>query len=375
MMRVSYIFPTSHHYRLPFHERLREILAGYGIDYVVIYCDPNEENKRKRDTVDVSWGIKVRRTDILRGLVYQHGLVEALKSDLVIVQQENSLLINYILHLLSALGFIKLAYFGHGRNFQSRNPNSWSERLKRFLATKPNWWFGYTDETRRYLVRLGYPKDNITVFNNSVDTSEIKLLIDSTTQEMITSRRAISGVHSNNIGIFVGGLYEDKRLPFLVDAADIIRSSIPDFELVVVGGGLQLNLMQELSQSRPWIKVMGPQFGSTKIETMLLGKVFLMPGLVGLAIVDAGTAGLPMITTAFPWHSPEIAYLEHNVNGLKVDDWKSPAAYAQAVVDLLLDTPRLDLMRQAARERASTITIEAMAERFSIGVLKALGKT
>jgi L-malate glycosyltransferase len=35
----------------------------------------------------------------------------------------------------------------------------------------------------------------------------------------------------------------------------------------------------------------------------------LMPGLVGLAVLDAFADGIPRVTTVIEYHSPEIEYL------------------------------------------------------------------
>nr|WP_269142343.1 glycosyltransferase family 4 protein [Sphingomonas sp. IC-11] len=347
-------------------------LSAHGVDYTVIYCDPAEENVRKGDTVDIPWGTKVPRSVLPGGLIYQQALRLALSCDLVIVQQENSLALNYLLNLASMVRAKKVGYFGHGRNFQSRDPNSGAERWKRFWATKVNWWFAYTDETHRHVASLGFPPERITVFNNAVDTSEVRTFIASVTPERLAARRDELGIKGEHVGVFVGGLYEDKRLSFLVDAADQIRARVHDFELIVAGGGEQLSLMQDLAATRPWIKVLGPRFGADKVELMLLGQLFLMPGLVGLAVVDAGAASLPTVTTSFPYHSPEIAYVEHGVNGVIVPDWKNQQAYADAVVDLFADPARLAAMRGAAAQMAERLTIEAMADCFAEGVLKAL---
>lgn len=372
MKRVSYIFPTSHHYRLPFHVRLRERLAEHDVEYTVLYCDATEENRKKLDTVEIDWGRKVARSILPGGIVYQHGLREALKCDLIIVQQENNLALNYLLNAVSVTGAKKVAYFGHGRNFQSRKPNGWAERWKRFWATKVDWWFAYTDETRRHIEELGFPAERITVFNNAVDTSEVRTLVAAVTPARLAARRAELGIKGEHVGVFVGGLYGDKRLTFLVDAADRVRARVPDFELIVAGGGEQLPLLRKLAATRPWIKVTGPRFGADKVELMLLGQVFLMPGLVGLAAVDAGAAGLPTITTAFPYHSPEIAYVKNDQNGIVVPEWENARAYADAVADLLEDPSRLAAMRAAAERMANDVTIEAMVDRFTNGVLKAL---
>lgn len=372
MKKVCYLYPPAYHYRSSFNERLRNILFKQGVEYIVIYSDLGSKQRFKNDTVDIEWGVKARITRFPLGLEYQNALRNALACDLIIMQQENRLLLNYLFNIMAVTKLKRVAFFGHGKNFQSRSPQGVGERFKRFWATKVNWWFGYTDETRRHIESLGFPPERITVFNNAVDTSEVRAQIAEVTPERLAERRNEFGVVDQPVGVFVGSLYPDRRLVFLVDAADRIRARVPDFTLIVVGGGEQLPLMQELAASRPWIKVTGPRFGTDKVELMLLGQLFLMPGLVGLAVVDAGAAGLPTVTTAFPYHSPEIAYVKHDVNGVVVSDWENPQAFADAVSDLFYDPARLAAMRAAAKQMANELTIEAMADRFAEGVLKAL---
>lgn len=370
--RVCYIYPPAYHYRQPFNRELRKVLASKNVEYVVVYSDLGAENRFKNDTVEISWGRKVQMLKLPFGLKYQRALGFAANCDLVIVQQENKLVLNYILQLASCLKLKKVAFFGHGPNFQSRNPNGAGARLKRFLAKRVDWWFGYTEASRKYVEGLGFPAERITVFNNAVDTSDVHDAIRASSITKMEEIRQNLGLTGNNVCVFVGSIYADRRLEFLVCAADVVRDRVPDFELLVVGGGIELPLMRELAASRPWIKVTGPRFGAEKVELMLLGKLFLMPGLVGLAVVDAGAAGLPTVTTAFPYHSPEIAYVEHGVNGVIVSEWEDPAAYADAVAGLLEDLPRLAAMQAAATQMAGRLTIEAMAERFAEGVLRAL---
>lgn len=370
--RVRYVFPVSHHYRYPFHEGLRRRLAEHGVEYKVIYSDPSEDNLKKGDTVDIPWGRKVPLQKML-GLVFQNALGEIKNSDLVIIQQENKLLLNYGLHIACGLGLKRVAYFGHGRNFQARNPNSAAEKWKRFWATRVDWWFGYTDETRRHIESLGFPSERITVFNNSVDTSKMREISRQITTQRKVERIRELGLKGGHLGVFVGGLYEDKRLDFLVEAARRTRVLCPDFEMLIIGGGPQFEYMKELTQTEPWIVMTGPRFDLDKLELMSLGQLFLMPGLVGLAILDAAALGLPMVTTAFPYHSPEIAYLQDGVNGWIVNDWQNPEAYGDAIAFLFADKDRLGGMSAAARQMAETYTIENMVDRFANGVLAALG--
>lgn len=290
----------------------------------------------------------------------------------MIIGQENRYLLNYPVQLLAGLLARRVALWGHGRNFQARNRDSLAERWKRFWAQRCDWWFAYTDETRRHIEALGFPPDRITVFNNAIDTTELRAAAAAATIERQAARRAELGVSGNNICIFVGGLYPDKRPDFLIAAADLIRAQVADFELIIVGGGESLAMLQSAAAVRPWLKLAGPRFGADKVELMTLAKLFLMPGLLGLAVLDAAAIGLPVVTTAYPYHSPEIAYLEEGVTGVVEQGWESPSAYANAVVSLLADERRRTTMTAAAGRISETLTIEAMAKRFAEGVLQAL---
>lgn len=372
-LKVVFVTAILTHYRKAFHEQVRTILNRQGIDYDIIYSAPVGAEAIKNDTIDMPWATRVPVRSFRGGrLLYQFAWSKIRKSDLIIIGQENRFLLNYILQMTPAAFRPKIALWGHGRNFQARNSRSRAERWKRFWATRADWWFAYTDESRRHISSLGFDPARITVFNNTVDTTEIKALVNTITTEQIEKRRADLRLDGRSVCLFMGGLYPDKRIEFLVAASDHIRSAIPHFELVFVGGGEQLALIEQLSKSRNWIKVLGPRFGQDKVELMLLSKLLLMPGLVGLAVIDAAAAGLPTVTTSFPYHSPEIAYLDPNVNGVKVEDWKDPISYGDAVVDLLSNDSKLHKMKLGAISSSVDLTIEAMASRFATGVIEAL---
>jgi glycosyltransferase involved in cell wall biosynthesis len=361
------------HYRRDFHELARKGLAERSIDYELLYSPPFGHEKAKGDAIDLPWATRVPSKSFLSGkAVFQNILPHLAGADLVVLCQENRFLINYLLQLLPRSLRPALAFWGHGRNFQARDPNSRQERWKTFWTTRIDWWFGYTDETRRHVEGLGFPPERVTVFNNAVDVSGVLAARKGIDEARLAQLRAELGLTGRHVGIFVGGLYADKRLRYLVDAADLVRGLVPDFELLIVGGGVDLPLVQDLARSRPWMHVLGPRFGVEKVELMLLAQMFLMPGLVGLAILDAGACGLPMITTSFPWHSPEIAYLEHGSNGVVVQDWENPEAYAQAVAELFGDPVVLAAMSARAEEASAVYTIEGMAARFVDGVVNAL---
>jgi len=96
----------------------------------------------------------------------------------------------------------------------------------------------------------------------------------------------------------------------------------------------------------------------------------LCPGGVGLGILDAFTAGIPIVTTNCPGHGPEIAYLRSGENGLMTED--SLEAYVRAVVALLQYEDERRRLGVNAQHVASHFTIENMAQRFRGGIHGAL---
>lgn len=370
---VTYVAHIVPHYRAAFHNHVRTILDEASVDYRLICGTPTSAEALKGDLADLPWAEHVP-SSLLFGnerLQWQPVHRHLRHTDLVILEQQNRLLANYPLQLLRG-GSRRIALFGHGRNHQSRNPNGLAERWKHYWARQADWWFAYTEETRRSVEAMGFPSDRITVVNNAVDTRELIALAKGLSDQDIKEILAARGIAGSTVAIFVGGHYPDKRLDFLVAASDRIRERIPDFELIVAGGGEDLPLIQAFATTRPWLHVTGPLFGREKAALMQSAQLFLMPGLVGLAVVDAGALGLPVVTTDWPWHSPEIAYLHDGESGLIVAPWQDESAYAGVVGDLLLDSPRRQAMATEALRRSAGLTVENMAERFAAGILQAI---
>jgi hypothetical protein len=46
------------------------------------------------------------------------------------------------------------------------------------------------------------------------------------------------------------------------------------------------------------------------VPYFILSKLVLMPGLVGLAVLDASALEVPLVTTAVPYHTPELTTLK-----------------------------------------------------------------
>ena len=135
---VSFLTLVLSHYRIPFHTIVRDILAEHGVNYRLIYSDPVGSDAKKGDTLELPWAVKipVKRVPIPGGELYWQNALDATKgSALTVISQENKLLVNYLLQARYLLAGSRLAFFGHGKNYQANRPDGWREKLKAKLAT------------------------------------------------------------------------------------------------------------------------------------------------------------------------------------------------------------------------------------------------
>lgn len=357
-------------FRVPFYQQLRDRLAACGVDLRLIYA-PNQKNTFLKGELDWATAVPIRW---LGPIAWQSVLSHARRADLVILQQESKYMVNPLLQALAKAGWPPVAYWGHGRNFQAPVGTGYSAKFKKFLATKVDWWFAYNDLSAQIVRDVGYPANCITSVGNAIDTTGLIEGRNSLTAEKLADLRKDLNINSENVAVYTGGLYTNKRIAFLIESAIHIRKQIPDFELIIIGDGPDRQLVSEAARRNSWIHDIGPKNDYEKVPYWVLCKVLLMPGLVGLVVVDSFALGVPLITSDYPFHSPEIDYLKNDVNGLVVNCGESSEIYADAVSALLKDPVRLNRLKEQALASANQYTIENMVLNFSTGVLAALKK-
>lgn len=370
--RVVIIQRVLPHYRVEFFNRLHSRLGAEGIDLTVLYGREKENTVPKSVSPGEPWFVEIRNTYLsLRGreLVWQSVPWVRLGADLIIVEQAIRLLINFPLQVARLMRRGKLAYWGHGKNFQATS-FGWIEFAKRMLITKVDWWFAYTDLSASEIAAAGMPDSRMTVVNNAIDTDAFKSALSAITDEVVLNKLAALGLKGRCVALYCGGMYPEKRLDFLLDAAQLIREQIPDFELVMIGDGPEAWKIRDAATIHSWIKYLGPVFDSDRAVYFKMAKILLMPGLVGLAIVDAFVAGCPMATTDNGIHSPEIAYLRDGVNGLMSAD--SVESFSAMVVTALRDETRMIQLKAGCEKSANEISLNSMVDRFATGVVNCL---
>ncbi len=367
--RVVVVQRILPHYRLAFFERLHDVLARRGIVLEVIYGQHSTGSVPQSVFSDRPW-VRFAKNRYLsmwgRELVWQSATDAALGADLVIIEHAARLLGNYPLLARRWLGGPRVAFWGHGANFQAANPDSLWERVKRVLLNCVDWWFAYTQSSVVAVAQAGFPAERITVVHNAIDDTELRAAMQSILPIQIESLRRDLGVEGGHVAVYCGGLYAEKRLDFLLEACIRVRELIPDFEVVFIGSGPEQHVVAAASEQYSWIRYVGPLFGADRARYFAIGQALLMPGLVGLAIVDSFVAGVPLFTTDIPSHSPEIAYLSHGVNGVmsKYD----VEEYARAVAECLNASDKMERLRRGCLESASFYTLDNMVRNFADGI-------
>lgn len=367
--RVVIVQRRMTHYRLPLFEQLREELGARDVKLDVLVGEATKLESRKIDGGILSWAKPLKTYYLADNKLCFLPIGEHLRdADLVVITQENQLLYNHWLMIRPRR--FRLAFWGHGANLQSNNPNSLRERYKRWTTKQVDWWFAYTQMSADLVISAGFPEKRITVLNNAVDTSELHRLKKSLTSDDIQAVRSSLGIGSGPVGIFLGSLHTDKKLDFLFDAAEIIHTKIPDFNLILVGDGPERERVKAWCSGKPWTHWVGARFGREKVAHLATAQILLNPGMVGLSILDSFVCGVPMLTTDCGLHSPEIEYLKPDINGLMTP--LNSIAYANACENVLRDSNFLHHLQEGCQTSATQYTLKNMASNFSKGIMNAL---
>lgn len=255
------------HYRLGLFEQLRDACAARNIELALIHGDATPSEAGRKDTGRLAWATKVdnqcwRVGD--RDILWQPFSSLVRGADLVVLMQESRLVSNYPWLFGWGPRGTRVAYWGHGRNFQSDAPTGLRERWKQRMIRSVDWWFAYTQMSADIVAQSGFPKQRITLLNNAIDNSNFESELASVGDaEVAQLRESIGATPDAVVGLYCGSLYSDKRLDLLVAAGRLIHARHPTFRMVVIGDGPSRHLI-ESALSEPWLSWQGVRRGRRK---------------------------------------------------------------------------------------------------------------
>ncbi len=375
MKKVVIIKKVITHYRVGFYEMLAQALRRNNIDLLVLYGEYEKGDEfLKDDLPNRPWAevINIRYFNIGKiRLVYQACLKSLKDADLIIIDQWNSLLINYYLMFrrLLRISKAKLAFWGHGSNRQA-HPRSLQNVFKRIFIKQVDWWFAYTEGVKQIVKKCGFPEDKITMAQNAIDTVGLAAAQRAITDEERDKARIFLGLKNGSTAIFCGKMYKEKRIPFLIKACLEIKKRVSDFQMIFIGAGKFKKKILKLSKGENWVFCLPSIAGKEKLIYFSLADLLLMPGLVGLVVLDSFVTKTPIVTTNYEFHSPEVEYIENEVNGIITDNRLE--AYVDEVTTLLKNKEKIEKLKKGYELSLKKYTIENMADNFVEGILKCL---
>ncbi len=268
MMKVAILQHRLLHYRTALFEQLRAACAGRGIELHLVHGQATRRERPRKDEGELPWSHRVenRVWEVgQRDWIWQPFPRRLRDADLVVIIQESRILSNYPFLLTRRFNRQKVAYWGHGANLQSDAPNGLRESWKRFLLTRVDWWFAYTQSAVELLRAAAFPAERITRLDNAIDTSrfegDLAAVVDA---DLAVARQALGIGMDAPVGLYCGSLYPDKRLDLLVEATDRIHAQAPGFHCVIIGDGPSMSYLRESSASRPWLHLLGAREAGTR---------------------------------------------------------------------------------------------------------------
>lgn len=359
-------------YRVPLFEHLRHQLAAVDVELMLLHGDAGPRDAVLGNTPSLPWAQHLPTHYLAGGrLCWQPFARAAADSQLIVIAQENKLLCNLPM-LLDSGRRQRLAFWGHGTDLQAR-PQALAQRFKRRLVGRVDWWFAYTDLSARLVADTGYPPDRITVLHNTIDIQQLQHQVAQARHADKTRLRLGLGLPEGHapLALMLGTLGADKRLPWLLKALKHVRQQMPEFQLVVAGAGPLAETLLATSAREPGLSFVGSVSGQHKATLLACADLMLYPGTVGLGLLDAFAAGLPVVATRWAvGRSPESEYLLAGDNAFISDD--DPAAFAAACIEVLHDRALAQRLAGGAARSAQHQGIEPMARRFAIGIQQAL---
>jgi L-malate glycosyltransferase len=358
--RVVIVQERLTQYRVPFFERLRKDLQKHDVQLDLVHGQGDEAARSRRDMGYLPWANRVMNREIRASgkvLVWQPVWGHVRGADLIVVEQASKLLVNYPFLASQLAQRQRIALWGHGMNLEANvtGLSRIGELLKRKYSQVPHWWFAYTRGVAQSVIQLGYPPSRITVVQNAMDTSEM--------QGTDVDRDPMRGV-------FVGGLYKQKRLDLLIETADRITSACPDFTLCIVGDGPERPRIEASTQTRPHLRYLGPLFGQEKARVVAGAAILLVPAAVGLVVLDSFATATPIVTGRGLGHGPEFEYLQDGMNSRVTAP--DVDALSSAAIELLTNSILSRRLQDGCARAAKEYTLERMVTNFTEGVLAAL---
>jgi len=368
MKKILIVQRRLTHYRVPLFTKLRESFdQDINIDF--LYGTPSNSEISKNDSGELYNSISVRNKYFkifgveLCWIPFSFNLI---KYELIIIPNEVRIISNFFLILFCKLLSIKIAFWGHGDNYQSKSRNKILKFFRSIYSNSVDAWFVYTVSGRENLIKYGFKSHKIHVLNNSIEVEYFDFNEFHCNVKYFKDNRSFIRDDSNIYGLFLGSLYKEKRLDFVLEASIKIKKELPGFQLLIAGDGPERPWLLKAIKNLPWVHYFGMLKNEEKAYILSSSKFLINPGLVGLIVLDSFSYGVPIFTTNIDYHSPEFDYISSGINGVvtfnNVDD------FANCILKYCADSKSQASLVSGCKESSKKYSFANMVNNFQLGI-------
>jgi glycosyltransferase involved in cell wall biosynthesis len=369
MTRLTVVQPYVPLYRSEFYRRSTDSLADSGVEMVVTV---GRRDSARADG-DTSLSV-IERPDRLEmrtqgRLRYRSLSGLGRPGDLLLLEQAIKNLDGYPALVRQHLSGPSVGFWGHGRSYSSPQ-SAVPAAVKQWMTRRGQWFFAYTPSGASDVISRGYPSEQVSVLNNTLDTDSARRALNSLSDSDVAAWARTNQLVPDRTALFIGGLDAKKSTAYVLAVARQAHALDPQFTMLMAGGGPDTTALRAAQDQGAPIRVLGRVDGIEKAMALRASQVLAIPSQLGLVVIDSFVSGRPIITRADQWHGPEAEYLDPGRDSLWLDRSVPAAEYAKALTDLLDSPDRLESMQAACRKRAETYTMSRMSSAFVDGVMR-----
>ncbi|GEM_PF-4987361 len=285
-----------------------------------------------------------------------------LEADVVIVPDNLRCLSNLVVLVLRRFLGRPVISWGYGGNFQPTHFSMLFAKLRLWLLRMANCNLVCTEACLPRLLDAGFSLDRLGVTENAIDTTDAQGLYPQHLKVLLFRQKYNLGNYP--CIVFLGSWYARKRPEIVIEIGEALRKQIPEARIMVIGGGDGLSVLQSRAANNSWLVLTGPLYGQDKFIALAAADCLVVSGVAGLNLLDAMAVGLPVVLPKRADHNPEVAYVEHNVNGLIVED--TVRHISDACVEIISNPVKRAFLSDGSFATSSDRTIEGMAAKFLV---------
>jgi glycosyltransferase involved in cell wall biosynthesis len=348
-------------------------------EYVVFHGDAPSDSGHTCAAEPLNFpNVRSRNLEIQLGgrtLVYEPVMRRVLSGgfDAIVVGHEVKFVSSMLLFALFRVMRKPALLWGHG--YHRASDSSLARFLSSPIARLADGYLAYTEGGAAKLRAAGVDASRIVVVRNTLDMAEQRASQARIAHVDPSVLRAALGLERNGQTLlYIGRLSRRKRVN---DAIEIVRRLNEEsresgpIQLLIVGDGPERKTLEAQAAGRSDIIFLGPIHDPDGVARLMrITAAVVIPGTVGLAINHAFAHGVPLITTDHAFHSPEVEYLEHGVNGLMVSGGVD--ALVARVRLFLADLEEQRRLCEGARRAAAGLTLDHSVREFDAGVVAAI---